>query len=449
MLAKNLLFHCRNLNRTKAQKMRSTPYILSFLLLLFLANRIVAQDLLQFMKQRPEIKQIEEISGNHSFKHTYEIRVRQPLNYADTTTGFFLQRVFVAEKQAQSPTVLITEGYNAAYAADPAYINELSDILKANQICIEHRYFGKSYPDSVVWEYLTVENAANDDHRIVELFKPYFEGRWLNTGISKGGQTALAHRAFFPNDVALTVAYVAPLNFGVEDGRHEDFLKSVGTQADRDSVQNFQIEILKRRESMTALLQNLCERKGWESKLSYDQMLDFVVLEYPFAFWQWGYHTTQIPSLKSNDEELFAHLTKVSEPSYFTVQGSKPYQSFLYQAARELGYYGYDTEPLKEYLSISTTKDYLNKYMVPVDYPVKYQPETSLKVDKYLKGDARNVILIYGETDPWSASAAKLNNDPSTIKIIAPDGSHSTRINSLSPTTKNDAIAFIRSVMLK
>ena len=429
--------------------MRFTPYIVSLLLLLLLSNRMVAQDLLQFMKQRPEIKQIEEISGNHNFKHTYEIKVRQPLNYADTTAGFFLQRVFVAEKQAESPTVLITEGYNAAYAAKPDYINELSDILKANQICIEHRYFGESCPDSMAWDYLTVENAANDDHRIVELFKPYFKGKWLNTGISKGGQTALAHRTFFPNDVDLTVAYVAPLNFGVEDGRHEGFLRSVGTQADRDSIQNFQIEILKRRESMTALLRRLSEEKGWDSKLTYDQMLDFVVLEYPFAFWQWGYHTDQIPSLKSNDEELFAYLIKVSDPSYFTIQGSKPYQSFFYQAARELGYYGYDTEPLKDYLSMSTVKGYMNRFMVPVDHPVKYQPETSLKVDKFLKGDARNVMLIYGETDPWSASAAKLNDDPSTIKIIAPHGSHLTRINTLSPTTKADAIAFIRSVMSK
>ncbi|RKD91899.1 S28 family serine protease [Mangrovibacterium diazotrophicum] len=429
--------------------MKSAPLILSLLLLLILANRIAAQDLLQFMQQRPEIKQIEEISGNHSFKHTYEIKVRQPLNYADTTAGFFLQRVFVSDKQAESPTVLITEGYDADYAADPAYINELTEILKANQICIEHRYFGESYPDSIVWKYLTVENAANDDHRIVELFKPYFEGKWLNTGISKGGQTALAHRTFFPDDVSLTVAYVAPLNFGVEDGRHEVFLKTVGTQADRDSIQNFQLEILKRRESMTVLLKELCEQKGWDSKLSYDQMLDFMVLEYSFAFWQWGYHISQIPPLKSNDEELFAHFIKVSEPGYFTIQGSKKYQSFFYQAARELGYYGYDTEPFKEYLSISTAKGYLNRYMLPVDHPVEYQPETSLQVDKYLKNDARNVLLIYGETDPWSASAAKLNNDPSMIKIIAPSGSHSTRIKSLSPTTKNDAIAFIRSVILK
>jgi len=173
--------------------------------------------------------------------------VRQPLDYADTTAGYFLQRVFVADKSADRPVVFITEGYNANYEKHPNFINELSQILDANQICVEHRYFGESVPNPIVWEHLTVENAANDHHRIVELFKKYYQKKWLNTCISKGGQTALAHRTFFPNDVNLTVAYVAPLNFGVEDGRHEPFLSQVGSELSREKIRNFQFEILKRK----------------------------------------------------------------------------------------------------------------------------------------------------------------------------------------------------------
>ena len=425
---------------------RSRFVILLFCL--FQLTTLSAQDLLQFMKQQKEIKQIDEIPGNPFFQHTYVIKVRQPLNYKDTLKGFFLQRVFVADKQKNRPTVFITEGYAANYAGQAKYINELSEILDANQICAEHRYFGQSCPDSLNWNYLTVENAANDHHRIVELFKPFFTGKWLNTGISKGGQTALAHRCFFPKDVDLTVAYVAPLNFGIEDGRHEPFLKKVGSDSCRIAILDLQLEVLKRRDAMKALLQQYCEDKGYHSKLTYDQMLDFTVLEYPFAFWQWGHQQSEIPDLDVNDKELFSHFTKISEPDYFTFEGAKPYLSFFYQAERELGYYGYDTEPFKKYLSISTAKDYMRTYMIPENCTVSYHPETSLKVDSFLKTEARNVILIYGEIDPWSASAATINPDPSNRKIIVKNGSHLSRINTLPEQIRKNLIDLIQSDMM-
>ncbi|WP_163710363.1 S28 family serine protease [Mangrovibacterium lignilyticum] len=419
-----------------------------FLICFLPFTTLTAQDLFLFMKQQDVIQQIEEIPGNSFFEHTYVVKIKQPLNYKDTTAGYFLQRVFIAEKGKSQPTVLITEGYAANYAKAPKYINELSEILDANQICVEHRYFGESYPDSIVWKYLTVENAANDHHRVVELFKPYFDQKWLNTGISKGGQTSLAHRTFFPNDVDLTVAYVAPLNFGVEDGRHEPFLKQVGTKECRDAIYNLQLEVLKRREGMKELLQKYCETRNYHSVLSYDELLDFAVLEYPFAFWQWGHSQDEIPPLTVSDEELFAHFSQISEPDYFTIEGGKPYVSFFYQAARELGYYGYDTKPFKQDIPAEMVKGWVNKYMIPENTMVTYHPETSLMVDKFLKTEARNVVLIYGEIDPWSATAATINSDPSNLKIVAPNGSHRTRINTLSPESKSKVIEYIQSKMI-
>ncbi len=410
-------------------------------------SALSAQDLLRYMEAQPAIKEIKEMKGNPFFEHSYVIKVKQPLNYKDTCDGYFLQRVFVSEKKNSQPTVFITEGYAANYAASPKYINELSPLLDANQICVEHRYFGESYPDSLVWDFLTVENAANDHHRVVELFKPYFTGKWLNTGISKGGQTSMAHRCFFPNDVDLTVAYVAPLNFGVEDGRHEPFLDNVGSKETRDAILEFQLEVLKRREALTPMLQAYCEGKKYHAKMSYDDMLDYVVLEYPFAFWQWGYKADVIPPGDTNDEAFFKHLVKISEPDYFTIEGSKPYHSFFYQAEHELGYYGYDIKPFKKYMHIHSAVDYMKRFMLPSDCQVTYEPRTAFKVDKFMREEASNVVLIYGETDPWSATAAVLREDPSNRKVVNPGGSHKTRIETLPEEMKTELTAFIRAKM--
>ncbi|MEA1896182.1 MAG: hypothetical protein U9N53_00805 [Bacteroidota bacterium] len=70
----------------------------------------------------------------------------------------------------------------------------------------------------------TVENAARDHHKINLLFKKFYTSKWVATGISKGEHTSTFYRAYFPKDVDVSVAYVAPLNFTVEDRRHEPYI---------------------------------------------------------------------------------------------------------------------------------------------------------------------------------------------------------------------------------
>jgi hypothetical protein len=85
--------------------------------------------------------------------------------------------------------------------------------------------------------------------------------KWISTGISKGGQTTCIYRSYFPEDVNVSVPYVAPLARGVEDGRHEPFLRKVGTKEERKAILNFQKRVLTRREEILPLLKTFCEEK--------------------------------------------------------------------------------------------------------------------------------------------------------------------------------------------
>ena len=87
-------------------------------------------------------------------------------------------------------------------------------------IFVEYRYFLESTPEPKDWQYLTAENSADDLHAITTAFKNIYSGKWIATGISKGGQTTLLYRTFYPDDVDISIPYVAPLCYGVEDGRH-------------------------------------------------------------------------------------------------------------------------------------------------------------------------------------------------------------------------------------
>ncbi len=395
----------------------------------------------EFLKSQPEIKRMEKIPGNDFFNKTWKIMVRQPIDHSDTTKGFFLQRIFVADKGKENAVLLITEGYSANYGASPRYLNELTPMLQSNQITVEHRYFSESSPEPLNWDYLTVANAAADHHAVVELFKKYYTGKWINTGISKGGQTAVYHRTYYPDDVDVTVAYVCPLNFAVEDERHEKFIQNVpGTKEIRQKIRQFQVQVLKNRDKIIPKLEEYSKQKKYEYYVSIDEILDYCVLEYPFAFWQWGESADKIPAENAEVDELFNYLMKVPGPNYFAKSGIEGFLPFYIQAARELGYYGYDSEPLKKYLKIKSAKNYFSKLYLPSDLKVNYVKETALTVKKFIQTTDKEIIFIYGEFDPWTASSFEVPEKPNLLKIVKPGGSHSSRIGNLPAEQKKQVI---------
>ena len=68
----------------------------------------------------------------------------------------------------------------------------------ANQISVEHRFYGDSVPHPTPWKYLTVWQQAADEHHVAQVFKKLYQARWLVTGVSKGGETAIFHDYFYP-----------------------------------------------------------------------------------------------------------------------------------------------------------------------------------------------------------------------------------------------------------
>lgn len=97
-------------------------------------------------------------------------------------------------------------------------------------------------------------------------------------------------------------------------------------------------------------------------------------------------------------------MVDISGPDYFAE--NQPNISFFVQAARELGYYGYDTKPFRKYLTIDSSRGYLNRIMLPKELvdKVEYRPELYHKVYDFLRDNDPKMIFIYGEVDPWSAT---------------------------------------------
>mgnify|MGYP000759374841 FL=1 len=297
-----------------------SPCLVAFLLMLTVAFADNAQELQKKLEGLKGISGIEKLESDH-YAEKYLVRITQPVDHKNPAAGTFTQRVIVAHVGFDRPTILVTEGYGAAYALNPRYQEELSKLLDANMVFVEYRYFLESTPTPCNWEYLTAENSAYDLHNVNQTFRELYTGKWVSTGISKGGQTTCLYRAWFPDDVDFSVPYVAPLNRGVEDGRHEPFLRKVGTKKDRQKIEAFQIEILKHKDEIVPMLEKFCKDKKLEFRIPIAEVLDYCVLEYPFALWQWGTPTSVIPPLTSDAKTLFQygmdayHLYRGSEAS--------------------------------------------------------------------------------------------------------------------------------------
>ncbi len=422
-------------------------YSILLLVGLCLPLSVAAQTELQ--NKMKEIANITEVKALESeeFAEKYVTYFTQPIDHENPELGTFRQRVFVSHVGFDRPTVLVTEGYGASYASNPRYREELSKWFNTNMIFVEYRYFLESTPEPRDWQYLTTKNSADDLHAIRNAFKQIYPGKWIATGISKGGQTTMLYRTFYPDDVDISVPYVAPLCYGVEDGRHEPFLRyKVGTAEERRTIENFQFEVLKRRATLQPLFDKHCDEKKYEFRAPLEEIYDYAVLEYPFALWQWGTPISTIPSLDASDEEIFKHFLAISDPSYFDVNG--PYASFNVQACRELGYYGYDMRPFKDYMVIKSTKDYLRRLMLPEDAQfVKFDKTLGKKITKFLKKNDPKMIFIYGEIDPWSAAAVtwlNTNKKKNLHIFVEPRGSHKARISTLPEDMQKEAKALIQ-----
>ena len=392
------------------------------------------------LKALQGITDIERLDSE-TYPEKYLLRITQQVDPKDPSAGTFTQRVVIGHRGFDRPTVIVTEGYGAAYALNTKYQEELTNLLQANLVFVEYRYFLESTPEPQNWDYLTAENSAYDLHHVRETFAALYPGKWISTGISKGGQTTMLYRAFFPDDVYFSVPYVGPLCKAAEDGRHEPFLRKVGTKAERKRIQAFQIEVLKRRSEIEPLLDSYCKEKGYQFRIDIPEVLDYCVLEYSFALWQWGTPVAQIPSLQADTQTLFDHLMKISSPDYFAEEGSNV--SFFVQAARELGYYGYDVKPFKKYLSIHSTKGYLNRIMLPKELvdKVEFRPALYHKVHDFLRDNDPKMLFIYGEVDPWSAAMVPIFKGKQNEKVfIQPRGSHRARISNMPEALKEEIL---------
>ena len=97
---------------------------------------------------------------------TYDLIFKQALDHQHPEKGTLYQSVQLRHRGFDKPTVIETNGYFLSRGK-----NEVEQILNANNVSVEFRFFGKLAPDSLQWQYLTNSQAAADLHHINQLLR--------------------------------------------------------------------------------------------------------------------------------------------------------------------------------------------------------------------------------------------------------------------------------------
>ncbi|MFI7088358.1 S28 family serine protease [Streptomyces anulatus] len=375
----------------------------------------------------------------------FVLNYTQPVDHRRPSKGTFQQRLTLLHKDVSRPTVFFTSGYNVS--TNPSR-SEPTQIIDGNQVSLEYRYFTPSRPAPADWSKLDIWQAASDQHRVFTALKKIYDKKWLATGGSKGGMTATYFERFYPKDMDGVVAYVAPNDVNdKEDSAYDRFFADVGTQECRDKLAGVQREALIRRAPLQKKYKELAAANGWTFNTvgSLDRAYEATVMDYTFAFWQYSLlaDCVDIPAdaKKATDEDIWNSVDAIAGFSGYIDQGLETYTPYYYQAGTQLG----SPDIKQPWLGDLSRYGYQPpRNFVPRSIPMTFDRGAMRDVDRWVKRNARQMMYVNGENDPWSAEPFRLGRGAKDSYVYTvPGGNHGSKVSGLVADEKAKATAAI------
>ncbi len=394
-----------------------------------------------FLNQQTAIT-YESFKFEDSTKNYFKLKIKQPLDHEDYTKGYFYQTAYLHHKGFETPMVISTEGYSLR----DHYNTEVSGILNSNQIGVEHRFFGESKPETENFNFLNLKQVTADLHHIHEIFEPIYTLPWVTTGVSKGGSTSLYYNQFYPEDVSACVAYVAPLCFSQEDRRIYRFLHKVGSKSCRNQIEKIQTVLLKERDHIIPKLKKLVVAQGLKfTKINFEKAYELGVLEFSFSFWQSNGDCESLLAVNLDIPSLTKLFIEENSLLYF----SDPYVDYFgphyYQAATEMGYYGYNIKKFKKHLKDLPTNKNPSAILPKSNASRTFDPTITDNLKNWLDNNGNNIIYIYGALDPWTACGV-IPSKKVNSKAYILEGKHhmNARIASIDKAQQKEVISLLQ-----
>lgn len=429
--------------------------LLTNLFLCLLLTSAKAQTLMPKLQKIFGVANVGHVQAS-AFKEYYRIRVRQPMDHSDVSKGDFAQRVLLGFNDASAPIVMETEGYSLNPSQlDPKYKTELTEMLDANQIVVEHRYFGESIPAGPGRKFLTYRQASDDYHLIRQKLDTIFRGGWATTGLSKTGDAAFAYKFYYPDDISATLVYGISLTMEQEDRRFEKFLHERRKTELGKGILADQIYFFENKQRLLPAYSEIIDfavnnDNEPRPRLDVGTLYDYAVLEYEVMFWQRAGTSMSTDDAAARIDRMYDGLLKMGFKPSVPAATSRDKrvmalalgsslgadtETLYYQAFTEGGYYGYDEKPFKKYLK---NENYSLARFIGED--VKFDPTFRRAQKKYAETKMSRMIFVNAETDPWSVFSFNIKPGSDNVKLIQKNANHSLKLKDFDQRTRDEVL---------
>jgi hypothetical protein len=374
----------------------------------------------------------------------FEIRFEQPVDHGDLAGPRFTQKLTLLHRDVAAPMVLASTGYHDFLSPSRT---EPTTLLDANQIVIEHRYFGESRPEPLDWAYLDIAQAASDHHRVVTAFEPLYPGAWISTGASKGGSASVFHRRFYPGDVDGTIAYVAPISFEVGDTRYASFFDELDQALGDDCVER--VRAVQRRALIERdALEEYFAGTGVTGGYTFERMgglsraFETAVVELEWTFWQyWGVGSCPlVPDAVDSTDVVAGFIDLTGVLGSMSDQQLEVFEPYYYQSGTEMGYPGVPFEHLADLLRFDYEAGFELVLPDGLDPIPAHDPAPMRDVADWLASEGERILFVYGAHDPWTAGQFELGQASDSYLYLAPATNHGATIGNLAEIDRQAAL---------
>jgi hypothetical protein len=404
------------------------------------------------LKHLPGVTYLGENAYPPAGYQVYELEIRQPVNHNQPHGATFEQHLELYQRDLAAPMVMFLSGYFNYTFISPqdTYLSDPAAIVGGNQISVETRFYGDSVPQPTVWKYLTIWQEAADEHHVVQVFKQLYHAPWLLSGVSKGGEAAIFHDYYYPDDFAGTFAWSAPIITDSYSHSYDQFLANVGTAACRAALLQAQVRALANRATFEAKLAAEAKAAGgtfndWVGGL--DENFEVTVLETPFIFWQYGGDCSTIPGATATLQQLYNWYDDVDTWLASDDQESAPFFPYNYQAAAQLGYPIVDERAQLGSLLHYPLSAQAPQQDLPPNIPVpSFDPGLMQAVRQWVLNRGSHLLFLYGQDDPWSAQRFSLGSGTRDSAIFTiPGGNHVSPYTDLPPAQQEAFVEMLRT----
>ena len=304
------------------------------------------------------------------------------------------------------------------------------------------------------WKYLTTKQEADDLHAIVTALKTALRGKWIATGVSKNGNTAIEFRYFYPEDVDGTVPFCSPILTSLNDVRPISYmLKECGTPEVNATMNKIVEKLLKGAEQGFYKTFREYQIESEEVIATFTQYCYGVLNIYFNSFMNvsrssWAKY---FPALDTPDNKLCEIIDEMVPATYENdKEEDMSFYPYYIQQVKELGIESCLTDETLVWLkgSSCTEESIITMRLRPQDkWLMKtYDNTVQTKIaNEFLPTTTCKILLVYSKDDPWTGGRPKEFNNPNVKVLINPVGIHDECLKSKEETYDEVTVKAIKA----